>query len=233
MNVCNVVDKCSKCGRFISDAWLSFNSQFSNLSEQRNVKQNEQDLQNLFSDVHLISRLSILANVQKRLSKMDELRQAAKNGLELRLDKEREELGAKVESRVQKAEANRMLLLRARRQRNTAKEERISQLLTKRLIQEKKYKELVWASIHRKRAAAEKKRLGWLEAEKSRVRTRALQVRQKASAVQSRQEIEKWRLKNQLEAKLQKVWFKISRYLLICYLSFNLMTVLIITRLRG
>lgn len=151
-----------------------------------------------------LKRLSILANVQKRLSTMDGLRQAAKHGLEMRLGKERDELGAKVESRVQKAEANRMVLFTARVQRKNAKEERISQILTKRLIQEKKYKELVSVSIHRKRAAAEKKRLGLLEAEKLRVQTRALKVQQKANAVQSRQDIERRRRKNQLEAKLQR-----------------------------
>lgn len=155
---------------------------------------------------------------------MNELRQAAKNGLELRLDKERGDLGAKVESRVKKAEANRMLLLKARKQRKTAKEERIVKSLMKRLVQEKKYKELVWASMHRKRAAAEKKRLGLLEAEKSRVRAMVLQAQRKANAVQNKQEIERGRRKIQLEAKLLRVCFHMRRlscssYLIVLLIS--------------
>ncbi|CAI9115035.1 OLC1v1015869C1 [Oldenlandia corymbosa var. corymbosa] len=147
-------------------------------------------------------RLSILASIRKRLSRINELRQAAKNGLELRLDKEREALGVKIVSRVQKAEANRMLLLRARKQRKMAEKERIVQSLMKRTIQEKKYKELVWARIRCKRAAAEKKRLGVLEAQKSRAREVVLQAHCKAFAVKNKQMIESGVRKKQLEAKL-------------------------------
>ncbi|KAM3308326.1 putative protein isoform X1 [Capsicum chacoense] len=148
-------------------------------------------------------RLSILAKVQKRLARLDELRQAAKNAVEMRFEKERDELGNKVESRAQRAELNRRVLLKCR-QRKAAKRERISQLLMRRVMQESKYRECVRAAIHRKRAAAEKKRLGFLEAERSKARARILQVKQVANSVYSQREIERIRLKDQLEDRLQK-----------------------------
>ncbi|KAL3366272.1 hypothetical protein AABB24_011099 [Solanum stoloniferum] len=148
-------------------------------------------------------RLSILAKVQKRLARLDELRQAAKNAVEMRFEKERDELGNKVESRAQRAELNRRVLLKCR-QRKAAKRERISQLLTRRVMQESKYRECVRAAIHQKRAAAEKKRLGFLEAERSKARARILQVKQIANSVYSQREIERIRLKDQLENCLQK-----------------------------
>ncbi|KAH0660652.1 hypothetical protein KY285_029259 [Solanum tuberosum] len=148
-------------------------------------------------------RLSILVKVQKRLARLDELRQAAKNAVEMRFEKERDELGNKVESRAQRAELNRRVLLKCR-QRKAAKRERISQLLTRRVMQESKYRECVQAAIHQKRAAAEKKRLGFLEAERSKARARILQVKQIANSVYSQREIERIRLKDQLENRLQK-----------------------------
>lgn len=151
------------------------------------------------------SRLSILAKVQKRLARLDELRQAAKNAVEMHFEKERDELGNKVESRVQRAELNWSLLLKACWQRKAAKKERISQLLMRRVMQESKYRECVRAAIHQKRAAAEKKRLGLLEAERSKARARVLQVKQIANSVFSQREIERIRLKDQLEDRLQKV----------------------------
>jgi len=60
-------------------------------------------------------RLSLLAKAQDRLAKLDELRQAAKNKVEMRFEKEREELETRVESRVRKAEENRLRLLHAGR----------------------------------------------------------------------------------------------------------------------
>lgn len=151
------------------------------------------------------NRLSILANAQMRLAKLDELRQAAKTGLEMRFVKERDELGMKVESRVQQAETNRMLLLKAYRQRRAAKEERAAQSLMRRMIQDSKYKECVRAAIHQKRAAAERKRLGLLEAEKTRAHARVLQVRKVVKFVYSQREIERRRMKDQLEDRLQRV----------------------------
>ncbi|KAJ8560188.1 hypothetical protein K7X08_004246 [Anisodus acutangulus] len=149
-------------------------------------------------------RLSILAKVQKRLARLDKLRQAAKNAVEMRFEKERDELGNKVESRAQRAELNRRLLLKACGQRKAAKKERISQSLTRRVMQERKYRECVRAAIHQKRAAAEKKRLGLLEEERSKARARILQVKRIANSVYSQREIERIRLKDQLEDRLQK-----------------------------
>ncbi|XP_047969894.1 uncharacterized protein LOC125213409 [Salvia hispanica] len=149
-------------------------------------------------------RLSILANAQMRLAKLDELRQAAKNQVEMRFKKERAELGSKVEMRVQQAEANRLLILRANRQRRATLRERTSQSLMRRVSRESKYKERVRAAMCQKRAEAEKKRLSLLEAEKRRAHARGLKVQTVASSVSHQREIERSELKNKLEDKLQK-----------------------------
>ncbi|KAL7199996.1 hypothetical protein ACSBR2_022160 [Camellia fascicularis] len=156
-------------------------------------------------------RLSILAKSQMRLSKLDELRQAAKTGLEMRFKKECAELGTKVESRVQQAEANRMLILKARRQQRATIKERASQSLLRRMARENKYKECVRAAILQKRAAAEKKRLGLLE--KKRARARMLQARKVAKAVSHQREIERRKMKDKLEDRLQRAKRKRAEYL--------------------
>lgn len=149
-------------------------------------------------------RLSILTEAQMRLARLDEHRQEAKSGLEMRFEKERGELGMKVESRVQQAQANRMLLLKAYGQRRAARRERAAQSLTQKMTQEIKYKESVRAAIYQKRAAAEKKRLGLLEAERTKAHSRILQVQRVATSIYSQREIERKRIKDQLEYKLQK-----------------------------
>ncbi|KAK9271264.1 hypothetical protein L1049_026854 [Liquidambar formosana] len=148
-------------------------------------------------------RLSILAKAQMRLARLDEQRQAAKTRLEMRFEKERDELGMKLESRAQQAEENRTLLLRAYRQRRMAKKERAAQSLMQRMIQESKYKECVHAAIHQKREAAEKKRIGLLEAEKTRAHVRVLQARRVVKSY-SQREIERRKMKDQLEDRLQR-----------------------------
>lgn len=87
------------------------------------------------------NRLNILVKSRMRLARLDKLRQVAKFGVESRHEKERTELGMKVESRVQKAEANRMHLLKAYKQRRAAKKEQMAQSLMRRMIQDRKYKE--------------------------------------------------------------------------------------------
>ncbi|KAG5229285.1 T-complex [Salix suchowensis] len=139
-------------------------------------------------------RLSILASAQMRLARLHELRQAAKTGVEKRFERERERLETKVELRVQQAEANRMLMLKAYRQRRATLKERTSQSLLRRRARESKYKERVRAAINQKRAAAEKKRMVLLEAEKKRARARLLQV----------QRIERRRMRDKLEDRLQR-----------------------------
>lgn len=151
------------------------------------------------------NRLGILAKAQTRLAKLDELRQAAKTGVEMRSRRERAELSTKVASRVQKAEANRMLILKAYRQRRASLKERTSQSLLRRMARESKYKERVRAAICQKRAAAEKKRLGLLEAEKKRARARILQVRKVAKYITHQREIERQDMQNKLEDRLQRV----------------------------
>lgn len=141
-----------------------------------------------------------------RLARQDQLRQAAKNGVEMRHANERVKLGTKVESRVQQAEANRMLILKARRQRRASLRERSSQSLMRRMTRESKYKERVRAAIHQKRAAAESKRLQLLEAEKKRVHAKVLQARHVAKSVSHQREIERRKKKDELEDRLQRVW---------------------------
>lgn len=158
-------------------------------------------------------RLSLLAKAQKRLARLDELRQAAKTGVEIRYEKEREKLGTKVESRFQQAEANRMLILKAVSQRRATIRERSSQSLLRRMARESKYKERVRAAIHQKRAAAEKKRIGLLEAEKKRARARFLRVRRVANSISHQREIERSKMRNQLEDKLQRAKRQRAEYL--------------------
>lgn len=140
-----------------------------------------------------------------RLARLDKLRQAAKTGVEKRFETEREKLGTKVESRVQQAEENRMRLLKAHMQRQAAAQERKARSVLQRITRENKYKECVRSAILQKRAAAEKKRLGFLEAEKSRVHARVMQVHTVAKSVCHQRESERRRLKEQLENRLQRV----------------------------
>lgn len=140
-----------------------------------------------------------------RLAKLDELRQAAKSGVEMRFEKERQKLGSKVESRFKQAEANRMLMLKAYRQRRANLKERSSQSLLRKMAWENKYKERVRAAINQKRAAAEKKRLGLLEEEKKRACARLLQVQRVAESVSYQREIERRAKKDQLEDRLLRV----------------------------
>ncbi|CAI9769300.1 unnamed protein product [Fraxinus pennsylvanica] len=158
-------------------------------------------------------RLSILTNAQMRLAKLDELRQAAKIEAEMRFRKERAELGKKVEMRVQQAEANRMLILKAYKQRRASLKERTSQSLLQRMTRERKYKERVCTAICQKRAAAEKKRLALLEAEKRRVRARVLQVRKVARSISNQRDIERKEMKNKLEDRLQRARRQRAEYL--------------------
>ncbi|GMI83622.1 hypothetical protein like AT1G22930 [Hibiscus trionum] len=158
-------------------------------------------------------RLSILAKARKRLAKLDELRQAAKSGVEMRFEKEREKLGTKLQSRVQQAEANRMLIFKAYSQRRATLKERSSQSLLRRMTRESKYKECVSAALHQKRAAAEEKRLGLLEAEKKKARTRFLQVQRVAKSISHQHEVERRSMRGQLEDRLQRAKRQRAEYL--------------------
>ncbi|GFQ04502.1 T-complex protein 11 homolog [Phtheirospermum japonicum] len=158
-------------------------------------------------------RLSIQKSAQMRLAKLDELRQAAKTQVEMRFKKERDELGTKVEMRVRQAEANRLRILRAHRQRRATLKERVSQSLMRRMARENKYKERVCAAISQKRADAEKKRLGLLEAEKRRARDRVLQVQKVASSISYQREVERSEMKDKLEDRLQRARRNRAEYL--------------------
>lgn len=159
-------------------------------------------------------RMSILAKAKLRLAKLDELRQAAKTGAEMRFRQERAELGTKVELRVQQAEVNRMLLLKANRQRRATLRERTSQSLLRRMARESKYKERVRAAICQKRAAAEKKRMGLLEAEKKRACARVMQVRSVAKSVSHQEEVKRREMKIKIEDKLQRAKRQREEYLM-------------------
>ncbi|KAF8106708.1 hypothetical protein N665_0135s0051 [Sinapis alba] len=158
-------------------------------------------------------RLSILEKDLARLAKLDEAREAAKNGLVQRVEKKRDELETKVEERVQKAEKNRMLLFKAMAQRRAAKRQRAAQSLMQRAIQDNRYKESVRAAIYQKRAAAESKRMGILEAERRRANTRLRQVFGAASSVQSQKEAERRKMKDRLEERLQRAKKLKAQYL--------------------
>ncbi|KAJ4965334.1 hypothetical protein NE237_017183 [Protea cynaroides] len=82
-----------------------------------------------------------------RIARLDNLQQAAKTGVEMWFEKEHEELGTKVLSWVQQAEANRLLLLNAYKQRRALAKERTVQSLSRRMVQEIKYKEGVRTTI--------------------------------------------------------------------------------------
>ncbi|KAJ4977578.1 hypothetical protein NE237_008358 [Protea cynaroides] len=82
-----------------------------------------------------------------RIARLDNLQQAAKTGVEMWFEKEHEELGTKVLSWVQQAEANRLLLLNAYKQRRALAKERTVQSLSRRMVQEIKYKEGVRTAI--------------------------------------------------------------------------------------
>ncbi|KAK9070994.1 hypothetical protein SSX86_009562 [Deinandra increscens subsp. villosa] len=159
-------------------------------------------------------RSSILAKAQLRLAKLDQLRQAARTGVEVRVKKECAELGTKVELRVRQAETNRMRILKAYRQRRATLRERSSQSLIRRIARESKYKERVGAAISQKRAAAEKKRLGLLEADMEKAHARLLQVRKVAKFVSQQREIERRRLRESLEDKLQRAKRQRAEYLM-------------------
>ncbi|PKA57147.1 hypothetical protein AXF42_Ash002451 [Apostasia shenzhenica] len=158
-------------------------------------------------------RLSLLAKAQKRLAQLDELRQAAKTGAEMRFEKQREELGSRVESRVQQAEANRLRLLEDHMRRRAAVQERKARSLLQRIARERKHKERICSSISQKRSAAEKKRMVLLEAEKTRAQARVMQARRVAKIVCFQRESERRRMKEQLENRLQRAKRQRAEYL--------------------
>ncbi|OAY63776.1 T-complex protein 11-like protein 1 [Ananas comosus] len=150
---------------------------------------------------------------RKRLARLDELRVAAKIGIKTRFEEERKELDARVESRARQAEANRLRLLNAYMQRRAALKERTARCLIERLVRENKYKECVYSAILQKRAAAEKKRMGLLEAEKRRAQARVIQARCIAKFIFNKRELERRKMKQELENRLQRAKRQRAEYL--------------------
>ncbi|TVU29706.1 hypothetical protein EJB05_21285 [Eragrostis curvula] len=183
----------------------------------RNPQSQEDDLPGQRLEAKLVAaeqkRLSLLAKERNRLAKLDELRQAAKNDAEMRFEREREELGMRVESRVQQAEEKRKQLLHARLQRRAALEERTKKFFVQKMTWEQRYRENVRAAIMQKRTAAEKRRLGLLESDKRRAQGRLLQVQLAAKNASSQRETESSNLKEQLEDKLQRAKWQRAEYL--------------------
>ncbi|EEF44550.1 hypothetical protein RCOM_1177000 [Ricinus communis] len=81
------------------------------------------------------------------------------------------------------------------------------------MARESKYKECVCAAIHKKHAAAERKRFGFLEAKKKRACARVLQVRRVANSVSHQREIERRRMRDQLENRMQRAKRQKAEYL--------------------
>ncbi|KAJ8759616.1 hypothetical protein K2173_009263 [Erythroxylum novogranatense] len=121
------------------------------------------------------------------LANQGELRQATKHGAELQFKKQCEQLGTKVKSRAQQAEANKILLLKASTQRRAAKIERAAESLRQKLARERKYKECVY--------------------EKKRAHDRLLKVRQ----------IERKRMKDLLEDQLEKIRYWLKLFFILGY----------------
>ncbi|KAI5083278.1 hypothetical protein GOP47_0003021 [Adiantum capillus-veneris] len=152
-------------------------------------------------------RLELLSQEQTRLARLEELRAAARTEVQLRAEREREELESKVESRVQQAETNRLALLEAEKQRRALVHERVAQSVLLRTTQEGKDRERVEALralICQKIAAADEKRENLLKAERTRAQAVVLQARKVAKAVRRKRELESRNKKELLEARLQR-----------------------------
>lgn len=161
-------------------------------------------------------RLELLAQEQTRLARSQELRAAARTEVQLRAEREREELESKVESRVQQAETNRLALLEAEKQRRAMVHERMAQSIVQRMTQEGKDRERVEtlrALICQKIAAAEEKRASLLKAERTRAQALVLQARRVAKAVLRKREMEMRNKKELLEARLQRAKRRRAEYL--------------------
>ena len=153
-------------------------------------------------------RLELLAQEQMRLARLEEVRAAARTEVQLRAEREREQLESRVESRGQQAETNRLALLEAERQKRALIHERVAQSILQRTTQEGKDKERLEALrtlISQKIAAADEKRECLIEAEKKRAQALVLQARKVAKAVRRKRELELRHKKEFLEARLQRV----------------------------
>ncbi|XP_057994736.1 uncharacterized protein LOC110662638 [Hevea brasiliensis] len=95
-------------------------------------------------------RESILTSAQIHLVRLDEMWQAAKSGIEKHFEKEPDELGIKVQSQVEQAEAKHILLLQVHKQREAAKREQAALSLKQKMSKQNKYKQCVCAAIYKK-----------------------------------------------------------------------------------
>ncbi|KAG9440332.1 hypothetical protein H6P81_020497 [Aristolochia fimbriata] len=148
-------------------------------------------------------RLGILSRAQLRLARLDELRKAARIAVRRRCCEEQKELGTKIGLRAQQAELNRLLLQSTYVQRRAAAREKRDKLKIQRKLRESRYREQVHAAILQKSAAAEKKRLSFLEAEKLRAHAKVMEARRVALAVSYQRQMERRRLKCQIDKRLQ------------------------------
>ncbi|KAH7432918.1 hypothetical protein KP509_07G046100 [Ceratopteris richardii] len=152
-------------------------------------------------------RLELISQEQTRLARLEELRAAARTEVQLRAEREREELESRVESRVQQAATNRLALLEAEKQRRALAHEKVAQTSLIRTTLEGKDRERVEALralICKRIAAADEKRENLLRAEKFRAQAAVLQARRVAKAVRRKRELELRNKKELLEARLQR-----------------------------
>ncbi|KAL4200281.1 hypothetical protein AMTRI_Chr03g148940 [Amborella trichopoda] len=124
-----------------------------------------------------------------------------------------EVLGQRLEAKLYAAEQKRLEILTQAQMRLARLDELRQAAKTGVLCQEKRYKERMQATISQKRAAAEKKRLGLIEAEKKRAHAMVMQARRVAKTVCNQREIERRKLKERLEDRLQRARRQRAEYL--------------------
>ena len=86
---------------------------------------------------------------------------------------------------------------------------------------ETKYAEQVRSAILQKRAAAEKKRMALLEAEKRKAQARLVHIQRAAETVCSQRETQRIKLKEHLESKLQRVCVLVHMLILQFWLFYS------------
>ncbi|CAA7396475.1 unnamed protein product [Spirodela intermedia] len=148
-------------------------------------------------------RLSLLQKAEMRLARLDELPQAAETGAEMGLQKERKELGTQAESRIQPGVANRKAVIQDRK----------AEFLIKRINEDTIYKDLTQVAIYQQRAAAEQTRFGLLVAEKTQAHANVMRARRVAKSTFHQGEMERRRMKEDLEERLQRAKRQRAEYL--------------------
>jgi Fe2+ transport system protein B len=106
-------------------------------------------------------------------------------------------------------------------ERRAALKERTAKSLVQKATSDSKHTEQVRSAILRKCAAAEKKRLALLEAEKKKAHARLAHIQRAVETVCSQRETERIKLKEHLDSKLQRVCFLIHMLILQFWLLYS------------